>query len=427
MKYLFSKIIIAILFAFYLFLTKQNLQLNRNIFILIILYEIKNCMTSKEEQKIIKNFIREILLKVFKRLPLNQKKVIFTADNEKELNDGNFLIIKERLLADGYNLIVDITKSRQKKDKRHPLKFIKYLYNLSTSKVILLTDFANILVHYERRENQKIVQLWHGLGAYKTFGRVRMDLQGSKGKNVHQNAYTHAITSSEFCRNVYAESFEIPYSSTYALGSPRVDILFDKNKIKEISGKIKKEYIGNNKKNILFAPTWRGKNLRHSFYDLENLNFELLSKKLGEQYNFIIKLHPILLMNNKLLYKLENIKEKYSNFIIDLTAESVDVNHILTATDILITDYSSIIFDYSILKRQVIYYIPDLEEYTRDRSFNCPFEDYVFGDIAKDTNEIINSVINGSFDTEKHELFYEKFMSGCKGESEKKVYELIVN
>lgn len=427
MRYLFSKIIVAVLFAFYLFLTKQNAQLNSNILVLIILYEIKKIIASREEEKKIKNLIRKFLLKVFKLLPLNQKKILFTADNEKELNDGNFLLIKEKLLMDGYNLIIDVTKSRKKEDKRQPLKFIKYLYNLSTSKVILLTDFTSMITHYEVRKDQKIVQLWHGLGAYKTFGRIRLNLQGSKGKNGHKDKYTHAMTSSEFCRKVYAESFEIPYSNTYALGSPRVDILFDKNKIKEISKEITKDYIGNNKKNILFAPTWRGKNLRQSFYNLEDINFELLSKELGEKYNFIIKLHPILLMNNKLINYLEEVKEKYSNFIIDLTTESVDVNHILTATDILITDYSSIIFDYSILKRQVIYYVPDLEEYTEDRSFNCPFEDYVFGDVAMDTSEMINSIIAGSFDREKHKLFYEKFMSGCDGESTKKVYELIVN
>ncbi|MEG1243915.1 MAG: CDP-glycerol glycerophosphotransferase family protein, partial [Oscillospiraceae bacterium] len=105
----------------------------------------------------------------------------------------------------------------------------------------------------------------------------------------------------------------------------------------------------------------------------------------------------------------------------------IDVSVLLCACDILISDYSSLIFEYSLLARPMIFYAYDLDEYDRERSFYYPYREFVPGEIVSDTNQIINAVenIEKSFDSERVLQFCQKFMSACDGQSTKRIIKWI--
>ena len=106
-------------------------------------------------------------------------------------------------------------------------------------------------------------------------------------------------------------------------------------------------------------------------------------------------------------------------------SEERDINDLLLITDVLITDYSSVIFDYYFTNKPIIYFTYDLKEYADGRGLYFPFEEYVYGDVVKTYIELIKSIKEENMEHKKRQAFYEKFISSCDGKSTKKTYEWI--
>ena len=152
-----------------------------------------------------------------------------------------------------------------------------------------------------------------------------------------------------------------------------------------------------------------------AYYDFEKLDIDKLREGLGDEYVIIMKLHPFI---KESLY----ISEENKNFILDLSSER-EVNDLLFIADIMITDYSSICFEYSLLNKPMIFFTYDLEEYIEKRDFYYPFESFVPGPIVRTTEEIIDTIKNSNFDLNKVENFREKFLSSLDGKSTKRVVD----
>ena len=102
-----------------------------------------------------------------------------------------------------------------------------------------------------------------------------------------------------------------------------------------------------------------------------------------------------------------------------------DVNDLLIVTDILITDYSSVIFDYLLLNKPIIYYAYDLELYKQERGLYYDFEDYIYGLVAYNMDELIKAIKKPDMMNSKRNEFNEKFMKACDGKSTERVYDYI--
>ena len=133
----------------------------------------------------------------------------------------------------------------------------------------------------------------------------------------------------------------------------------------------------------------------------------------------IMKLHPFIKDSIK-------ITEENRRFIIDLSSER-EINDLLFVSDILITDYSSVCFEYSLLNRPMIFFTYDLEEYIESRDFYYPFESFVPGPIVRSTEEIIDVIKNNHFDFSEIEKFENKFFSHLDGNSTKRVVDQLIN
>lgn len=119
------------------------------------------------------------------------------------------------------------------------------------------------------------------------------------------------------------------------------------------------------------------------------------------------------------------IKEEYQDKIIDLTNYK-DINELLLVTDLLITDYSSVIFEYSFMKKPIVFYVPDLEEYDNGRSFFYNYDEYMYGTTAKTEKELITSIHHATVNEEKLAKFSEKFLNKCDGNSTKRFIEELI-
>ncbi len=277
------------------------------------------------------------------------------------------------------------------------------------------------------RKGQEVCQLWHGAGAFKKFGYSRQDKTKSwKDKiNGHRN-YTKAMVSADQIRWCYAEGFGMDIENVKATGMARTDIFFNQEYIRQKREELYQEYpYLKDKKVILFAPTYRGVSLKHSYYDYEELDVEKIYQEFAnENYIFLFKWHPGHYYQMQKQGIIPYDLEKYENFFYDFS-DKRDINELLLITDVLITDYSSVIFDYALLNKPVVYFVYDYDVYQQDRGLYFELEDYIYGDIAKTSEELIDAIQNAKVLEDKREIFMKKFMSKCDGNATRNTCEWI--
>lgn len=345
---------------------------------------------------------------------LKENKVLFISDARSILG-SNLKFVYDSIDKNKFEKIVDLKEDRR--NHRGVVKYIKTIYSLTTSKYIILEDFVFYIGYMHIRKNQEIVQLWHALGAFKKFGYSRNDL-----KNIDKGykRYTKVITSSKNINWCYAEAFGIMPNKVQATGVPRTDMFFDMGYIKSKKEEIYLSYPNINKKKvILFAPTYRGASTLDAYYDFDKLDLDEIFFELKDDYIFVFKWHPAIYKNMQLKKLSSYNLDKYNGFYIDMSNKK-DINDLLLVTDILITDYSSVIFDYFFLNKPIIYYTYDLKEYVDGRGLYFPFKDYLYGDIASNTKELICSIKNGNLNTKNREQFKQQFIKACDGKSTEK-------
>lgn len=353
------------------------------------------------------------------RYPMKKNKVLFLSDVRIEMG-GNLEFIYNRL-NDNYEKVILFKPYRG-----YHLSFkenLNRIYHLTTSHYIILDDFSKSISLLKVRENQEIIQLWHGAGAFKKFGYSRLDKEYKKNDPDGHMNYTKAFVTSEYIRWCYAEGLGMKKENVLALGMPRTDIFFDDEYIQNKKSEFYQKYPEfKNKKIIMFAPTYRGNQLKDATYDFDKLDFDKLYKELSNEYIFILKWHPGL---QNVIHK-QNIelydKDDYRGFIYDFSNYR-DINDLLLITDILITDYSSVIFDYVLLNKPIIYYTYDLRDYKKDRGLYFEFDEYVYGEVVLDMNNLIQAIKKENMVEEKRKLFIHRFMEACDGNVTEKIYQ----
>ena len=346
---------------------------------------------------------------------LDDKKVLFLSASRDSLT-GNFVFVYDEISKrNKYNINMFLKKSL--KTRYGFFERFSLMKAIATSKYIFLDDFYPMIYALKLRKDTELIQLWHAMGAYKRVGYARGSKDGAPTKHslTHKN-YTGAIVSSEFIRENYAEAFGISVDKIHALGIPRTDIFFDKKYKDNVLKKYYKKYpILKKKKVIMFAPTFRGAGQKSAYYNFDWIDFEKLKKQYEKDYVCIIKLHPFI--KNRPDYDFSN-----DPFYIDLTSER-EINDLLFLTDILITDYSSVIFEYSFFKKPVIFYVPDLEEYRDSRDFFYDLDKYTYGDVVTDFDSLLKTIKVSKVDKKKIKEFSDYFCSACDGKSTKRVVD----
>jgi CDP-glycerol glycerophosphotransferase (TagB/SpsB family) len=362
----------------------------------------------------------------FRLLPVRNDLVIFAADHHSVLPDnmkGLFNLCKQNNFDCRTFLKQPTCKNNPFIRKWNKLWYmLKFTALFAQCKCLFLTEYFFLAYINKPRKDTMVVQLWHGCGAFKKFGYSSRDTDWGRShkisleKPMHNN-YTHVIVSAESVIPFYAEAFNCDPSIIFPWGTPRTDKYFDKEFVAMGRKKLLEMYpnIGS-RKIILYAPTFRGKSIPKS-YNENQMDFESMSKILGDDFALVIKLHPLTRRINGF-----NIEE-YSSFCYDVT-HSVSIEEAMCAADILITDYSSVVFEYALLERPMLFFAYDLEEYINSRGFYFEYKDFVPGPIVYSTQEIIEKVIEleQGFDPTQVRKFHEKFMSGCDGKSTERIW-----
>lgn len=348
---------------------------------------------------------------------MKEDNILFVSDVRDEMG-GNFECVYNALDKDKWNVDIFLKDKQLHKETVSDARIIAR--KLRSAKFIFLEDVYNYLQFYRPLPGQEIIQLWHAEGAYKKFGFSRKD-EDIKISPGHKK-YTKAIVSAEAIRSCYAEGFGIDVDKVIATGIPRTDVFYDESWRSEVTERFRKEHPEiNGRKIIMLAPTYRGTKVSQAYYDMSRVPLDEMRKRFGDEYVLVTKLHPAAYNNMKLRGELLGDDD---DFWID-ASDVRDVNDILPAADILITDYSSIVFDWLLLDRPIVYYVYDKDEYAGDRGLYYPFEEYVYGAVATNESELIEALDNREMMDNKRSAFREKFMSACDGSSAERVISLL--
>lgn len=282
-----------------------------------------------------------------------------------------------------------------------------------TSKVIVTDDYVKYLRYFPLRPEQRVIQLWHACGAFKKFGQRGTNMSLPEDRATHAQ-YNLVCVSGENLRSIYADAFDVNYNKVKALGCPRTDDYFNKRLINKTKRKIYFHHpslIG--KSVIVYAPTFRDVGCDRSEFHPE-LDFDRLSKDLLPNQILLICPHPV--MKNDILPK------KYKNIRV---MRDFSTNDYMLISDMLITDYSSVIFEYALLRKPIAFFCYDLPTY--DRGFYLNYPEDLPGDIYTNQDELTDYLTHPEKHilTDKMNSFVEKYMSACDGHSCERIAALI--
>ena len=284
--------------------------------------------------------------------------------------------------------------------------------------------------HLKLRPETKYVQLWHGCGVFKKVGLSTIDKSFGKSAKSHKEYpvntnYSYVTIASPELSWIFEESMGIEKDSGIIVptGISRTDEFFDKEFIDRSYNKLyEKIPHAKDKKVILYAPTFRGNVETCTTPDV--LDIEAFAKELGDEYILILKHHPS-------VKNLPEIPEIYNEtFAFDMTrGHGMNINELMTVADICISDYSSVVFEYSLFERPMLFFVYDLEDYIDARGLYYEFNEITPGPLCRTNEEMLDYIKNIEERFDKQEVidFKNKFMCSCDGHSSERILALIEN
>ncbi|MGF1889746.1 CDP-glycerol glycerophosphotransferase family protein [Photobacterium profundum] len=245
-----------------------------------------------------------------------------------------------------------------------------------------------------KKKNQKYIQCWHGtplkklgldieVGAYSTTSMAGMRFS----YGVDSSRYDYFLSPSKYASEKFCSSFNIPTKSIIELGYPRNDSLINDmgntSKIDRVKAKLN---INESKTVVLYAPTWRDKQysiLNNNYYFDNPLENDDFIEQFDDSFVFLFRGH----------YFTES--DKQSRRFIDVSSYN-DINDLFLISDILITDYSSVFFDFALLNRPIYFYMYDREHYEKEaRGFYLDIDYDLPGEIFENSILLSKAVKSG--------------------------------
>ncbi|WP_371069595.1 CDP-glycerol glycerophosphotransferase family protein [Sediminibacillus sp. JSM 1682029] len=358
-----------------------------------------------------------MLFNFFKLFPLKEKTVMVASFGD------NIATVADELKRSGQEQIIVLKAEGCKRDfaddsqvlikhfrPSHLLQFLQSIYHLATSKVIFVDNYFGFLSVTDFKAGVSCVQLWHAAGAIKQFGLKdpSIETRSNRAKQRFQEVYRrfhYVVVGSEKMAGIFRKSFGLNNEQILRTGVPRTDFFFDKSHTKQIEQEIKQRFpVIAGKQVILYAPTFRDNQLHSA--DIA-LDIEQLYKSLGDEYVLFLRLHPAIRAN---------LDNKYNDFVVDVT-DYENINHLLLVSHYLITDYSSIPFEFALLEKPMIFFSYDLAEYQTARGFWEDYKQNIPGPVVSTTTEISDIIKENRFDMEKVRSFSAQWNQYSRGNS----------
>lgn len=385
--------------------------------------------------------LKKKLLKIYKKtfrwlaliLPKNKNLIVFESFLGKQYSCNPRAIYE--FLRDhhsGYKMVWSVDKRCTEKFDKHGIPYVRrfsleWLFTVTRAKYWVTN--CRFPLWMTKSPKTIYVQTWHGTPLKK----LGLDMEEVHMPGTNTNKYKRnfvresgkwdvLISPNAYSTEIFKRAFLFGKKMIEA-GYPRNDFLIHNNNTKKIAEIKKSCGLPMEKKVILYAPTWRdnqyyGKG-RYKF-DIQ-LDFAALKRELADEYIIIFRLHYLVAEHLDL--------SGYEGFMYDFSQHE-DIRDLYLISDILVTDYSSVFFDFANLKRPMIFFVYDIEDY-RDklRGFYFDFEKEAPGPLVKTTDDLIHEIKSMKYQIDSNTLqaFYDKFCYLDKGNASERVVNEVFN
>ncbi|WP_144460668.1 glycosyltransferase [Siminovitchia fortis] len=395
----------------------------------VLLNPISNFLKNKD----IRN--RSVYAKFYEQSSVKDNVIFYESRDGQSMTDNPYAIFKYILENKEWKNFVHVwsisdkalLKSLKEKYKKHSnVHFVlrmtrKYFYYLASSKYLINNStFPNLVTI---KPEQVYINTWHGTPLKQMGYDIPGQLMGPS--NIVRNFLSsdYIISPNPFTTSVFERGFKLKglYNGTILEeGYPRIDLTVntDKDEVKEFLARY--GIVVGDKKIILYAPTWKGNRISEPRDDVEQIlnDMSKLEEKFGASYKVLIKVHPF-------LYKFASSNPLLKDYLVP---DSIDTNELLSITDILITDYSSIFFDFLVTKKPILFYMWDYDDYKSNRGMYIEV-DQLPGPISTSLESLIDDIQNIESIKQQYKKLYtefiEKYCNNDYGNVTKNIVNLI--
>lgn len=231
--------------------------------------------------------------------------------------------------------------------------------------------------------------------------------------------YRYGIAGSRQIGKFFSEVFGINDDQILPTGMPRMDEYLDKAFREKKTAELYEQYpMCKGKKVILFAPTYRGKNRKTAYYPYHMIDFQRLYDFCGEEYVVLFKMHPW-------VREAVPIEEAHKDRFVDAN-KYPNINDLFYITEILITDYSSNIFEYSLMRKPMLFFAFDKIQYSFSRGFHRDYEEAAPGKVCYTFAQIMDALEQKDYEYEKVEQYVDKHFDYIDSHASDRVIDWIL-
>lgn len=276
--------------------------------------------------------------------------------------------------------------------------WVSLIQKLAQSGIIFLDDHAVVLNWLKLSKDTKLIQLWHAGAGFKSSGYSRWGHKGGPGAASCHRQYTFGIAGSKNIAPFFSEVWGINDEQVLPTGMPRMDKFLREDYREQKTKELYEKYpICKGKKVMLYAPTYRGRGKKEAYYPYKRIDFQGLYEACGDEYVVLFKMHPWVKGNVP-------IEDAYKDKFLDVS-KYLNINDLFYITDLLVTDYSSNIFEFSLMKKPMLFFAFDKTQYAFSRGFHRDYEKSAPGKVCYTFEELLEAFRNQDFEYEKVEEY----------------------
>ncbi len=369
---------------------------------------------------------------LYNKTQVDKNYIIYQVRDGQSMTDSPFQIFKYLLENNEFKnffhiWVVNSIKKQKEYTKNYKdiknIKFIvkesnEYLYYLVKCKYII--NNATFPAYFTKKQNQIYINTWHGTPLKHMGFDIENNIVGAQNTMKNFLSSDFIITPNSYTTVIFKKAFKLKNINDDAIvevGYPRIDATFNTKK-EEMLQYLKSVHNNNidDSPILLYSPTWRGENVNAPDDNIEELIKTVNSLNKNTDYQVLLKVHPF-------IYEKAKSYSELNPYLID---DNVDTNELLSIVDLLVTDYSSIFFDFLVTKKPIIFYIPDYEFYQQNRGLYLDINSLP-GPSIYDVKDLINTINNNNDLNKNYSNQYNSYFNKYASLNDGNVTKRVVN
>lgn len=368
------------------------------------------------EYRLASAFLR-LLCVAFDLLPIRRSRIVLATARVAHL-EGNLAAIHAEITARfpdrDVALILEPYSYGLIGKLRYLVRLVRGTYLVRTSGLVVL-DNAYLPVHVAaHRAGTTVIQVWHAVAALKRFGLDSLTPLADPERRFLHRYYDYVVCTAERSQLPWSAALGVPPDRVLPLGTPRTDALADVAGLARTRAEVLERHPAlRGRRVVLYAPTFRGRGAAK--FAADDLDGTALRAALPADHILVLKTHP----------NLDPAATATAGF--DLVIDpATELNDLLTATDVLVTDYSSSIFEWATLRRPLVLLVPDLATYEADPGLYLDYRTEMIGEQVTDTAGVARAVRSATVDELAWDAFIERHLGPDIGHASRRFVDRFV-